>query len=133
MNKKEHFSLPVVGLGSLLAIFVALCLVVLAQLALSSAKADEKLSNQSHNAIMSQYQAEREADAIIAQLRNGIVPEGVSLEDGIYFFQCVISDTQALEVEVRMEGDTYTILKWETVSTSQQAADEDPSVSKGVD
>ena len=99
MNKKEHFSLPAVGLSSLLVIFVALCLAVFAQLALSTAKADEKLSDQGHQAIMDYYQAEREADAIIAQLRSGKIPEGVTFEDGIYSFQCVISDTQALEAE----------------------------------
>ena len=133
MNKKDHFSLPLVGLGSLLVIFVALCLVVLAQLALSSTKADEKLSDQSHNTIMSQYQAEREADAIIAQLRNGIVPEGVAFEDGIYSFQCVISDTQSLEVEIQLDGETHTILRWQIVFTDQQPTDADPSASKGAD
>ena len=129
MKNKERFSLPAVGLSSLLVIFVALCLAVFAQLALSTAKADDKLSDQGHQAIMNYYQAEREADTIIALLRNGKVPEGVTFEDGVYSFQCVISDTQVLEVEVRMEGDTYTVLKWETVPTDQQ----DPSVSKGAD
>ena len=129
MKNKERFSLPAVGLSSLLVIFVALCLAVFAQLALSTAKADDKLSDQGHQAIMNYYQAEREADTIIALLRNGKVPEGVTFEDGVYCFQCAISDTQALVVEVRMEGDTYTVLKWETVPTDQQ----DPSVSKGAD
>ena len=131
MNKKEHFSLPAVGLSSLLVIFVALCLAVFAQLALSTAKADEKLSDQGHQAIMDYYQAEREADAIIAQLRSGKIPEGVTFEDGIYSFQCVISDTQALEVEVKLEGETYTILKWQSVSTADWQAEEDLPVWSG--
>lgn len=118
MKKKESFSVPAVGLSSLLVIFIALCLAFLAQRAIATAKADEKLSDQSHQAIMDYYQAEREADAIIAQLRNGKVPEGVTFEDGVYSFECVISDTQALEVEVRLEDDgTHTILRWQTVST----------------
>ena len=131
MNKKEHSSLPAVGLSSLLVIFVALCLAVFAQLALSTAKADEKLSDQGHQAIMDYYQAEREADAIIAQLRSGKIPEGVTFEDGIYSFQCVISDTQALEVEVKLEGETYTILKWQSVSTADRQAEEDLPVWSG--
>lgn len=118
MKKKESFSIPAVGLSSLLVIFLALCLAFLAQRAIATSKADKKLSDQGHQAIMDYYQAEREADAIIAQLRNGKVPEGVTFEDGVYSFECVISDTQALEVEVRLEDDgTHTILRWQTVST----------------
>ena len=118
MKKKESFSVPAVGLSSLLVIFLALCLAFLAQRAIATSKADKKLSDQSHQAIMDYYQAEREADAIIAQLRNGKVPEGVTFEDGVYSFECVISDTQALEVEVRLEDDgTHTILRRQTVST----------------
>lgn len=124
MKNKERFSLPAVGLSSLLVIFVALCLAVFAQLALSTAKADDKLSDQGHQAIVDYYQAEREADTIIALLRNGKIPEGVTFEDGVYSFQCVISDTQVLEVEVKLEGDSHTILRWQTVSTAEWEADE---------
>ena len=131
MKNKQQFSLPVVGISSLVAIFAALCLAVFAQLAISTAKADEKLSDQGHQAIMDYYQAEREADTIIALLRNGQVPEGVTFEDGVYSFQCVISDTQVLEVEVRLEGDTHTILRWQAVSTADWQVDEDLPVWDG--
>ena len=124
MKKKESISLPAVGLGSLLVIFVALCLAFIAQRAIATAKANEKLSDQGHQAIMSYYQAEREADAIVAQLRSGKVPDGVTFEDGIYSFQCIISDTQVLEVEVRLEGDTHTVLRWETVSADAEEGTE---------
>lgn len=131
MKNKQQFSLPAVGISSLVVIFAALCLAVFAQLAISTAKADEKLSDQGHQAIIDYYQAEREADTIIALLRNGQVPEGVTFEDGVYSFQCVISDTQVLEVEVRLEGDTHTILRWQAVSTADWQADEDLPVWDG--
>lgn len=131
MKNKQQFSLPAVGISSLVAIFAALCLAVFAQLAISTAKTDEKLSDQGHQAIMDYYQAEREADTIIALLQNGQVPEGVTFEDGVYSFQCVISDTQVLEVEVRLEGDTHTILRWQAVSTADWQADEDLPVWDG--
>lgn len=131
MKNKQQFSLPAVGLSSLVVIFAALCLAVFAQLAISTARADEKLSDQGHQAIMDYYQAEREADTIIALLRNGQVPEGVTFEDGVYSFQCVISETQVLEVEVRLEGDTHTILRWQAVSTADWQADGDLPVWDG--
>ena len=131
MKNKQQFSLPAVGISSLVVIFAALCLAVFAQLAISTAKADEKLSDQGHQAIIDYYQAEREADTIIALLRNGQGPEGVTFEDGVYSFQCVISDTQVLEVEVRLEGDTHTILRWQAVSTADWQADEDLPVWDG--
>lgn len=131
MKNKQQFSLPAVGISSLVVIFAALCLAVFVQLAISTAKADEKLSDQGHQAIIDYYQAEREADTIIALLRNGQVPEGVTFEDGVYSFQCVISDTQVLEVEVRLEGDTHTILRWQAVSTADWQADEDLPVWDG--
>lgn len=131
MKNKERFSLPAVGLSSLLVIFVALCLAVFAQLAMSTAKADDKLSEQNHQAVMDYYQAEREADAIVAQIRSGMIPEGVTCEDGVYSFRCVISETRALEVEVRLEEDTHTILRWQVVSTTDWQADENLPVWDG--
>ena len=55
---------------------------------------------------------------ILAQLRNGVVPEVVEEENGIYSYACPVSDTQELQVAVRIEGTTWKILRWKTVSTA---------------
>ena len=122
MNEKKPSSLPVMGLGSLLVVFIALCLALVAMLALGAVKNDASRNDQTHNAIMNLYQAEREADVIIAQLRNGIIPDGVTCEDGVYQFRCVISDTRVLEVEVKLENGGHTVLRWEEVSTAEETS-----------
>ena len=117
MSKKGAFSFPAVGITSLLVIFAVLCLAVFSVLALSTAQADARLSCQTREAVLGYYQAELEANRILAQLRSGEVSPGITCEDGIYTFRCPISSTQALEVEARLEGEEYQILRWQTVST----------------
>lgn len=124
MKKKEPVSFPGVGLSSLLVIFAVLCLAVFSLLAVSTARADERLSGQYKAAVLGYYQAEREADTLIARLRSGDIPQGISCENGVYAFRCPISDTQALEVAVRLEGGDYEILRWQTVSVTQWQAEE---------
>ena len=117
MSKKGAFSFPAVGMISLLVIFAVLCLAVLAELALSTAQADARLSRQTREAVLGYYRAELEANRTLAQLRQ-------AGERGDFTFRCPISDTQALEVEARLEGDGYQILRWQTVSTLDWQTDE---------
>ncbi len=124
MNKKTSFSFPGVGLSSLLVIFAVLCLAVFSLLAISTAKADDRLSVQSRDSILAYYRAELEADTLIAQLRNGEIPQEIISNDGVYAFRCPISDTQALEVEVRLDGESYQILRWQSVSVTDWQTDD---------
>ena len=52
------------------------------------------------------------------------MPQGVSADDDTYTYTCPISDTQSLEVRVRLEGDSWTVLRWQAVSTAQWEAEE---------
>ena len=124
MSKKETFSFPGVGISSLLVIFAVLCLVVFSLLAVSTAKADERLSRQNRDTVLGYYQAEAEADTLIARLRNGEIPQEVTNNNGLYTFRRPISDTQALEVELRLEGENYEILRWQTVSVTEWQTDD---------
>ena len=117
MSKKGAFSFPAVGMISLLVIFAVLCLAVFSVLALSTAQADVRLSRQTRESVLGYYQAELEANRTLAQLRQ-------AGERGDFTFRCPISDTQALEVEARLEGDGYQILRWQTVSTLDWQIDE---------
>ena len=116
MNRKERVSFPGVGLSSLLVIFAVLALVVFSLLAVSTAQADERLSRQHKDTILGYYQAELEADMLIARLRTG--------ENGVYSFRCPVSGTQVLEVQVRITGENYEILRWQTVSATAWQTDE---------
>lgn len=124
MDERRRFSPPAVGGSSLLVIFAVLCLTVFAMLTLSTVQADGRLSDAAANAVTAYYAADAQAEAILAQLRAGEVPEGVTAHGDTYTYTCPISDTQALEVEVRLRGRDYEVLRWQSVSTTSWQADE---------
>lgn len=124
---ERRFSPPATGGSSLLVIFAVLCLTVFALLGLSTVQASGRLSDVSAQAVSAYYEADCQAEAILARLRAGELPENVTLDRGadgnIYSYTCPISDTQALEVDVWVEGTAYTILRWQAVSTTDWEAD----------
>lgn len=114
---KRSLRFPPVGGSSLLVIFAVLCLTIFALLSLTTAQAGSRLSAQSAEAVSAYYEADCQAEEILARLRAGERPDGVTEAGGICSYTCAISDTQALEVSVRLNGDNYTILRWQAVST----------------
>lgn len=108
---------PAVGGSSLLVIFIVLCLVVFAMLSLSSVQADGRLSTASAEAVRAYFAADCEAETILAKLRQGIVPEGVQVSGNRYLYECPVSETQKLEVEVEINGEAYRVLRWQTEAT----------------
>ena len=126
MSEKRTFSPPVVvGAVSLLTIFAVLCLTVFALLSLSTVQADGRLSDKSFAAVAGYYAADCAAEEILAQLRAGEIPEGVTAyEGGLYRYGCPISDTQTLVVEVAVEDTDYTIIRWQARSTADWVADD---------
>lgn len=115
MNKKERFSPPAVGGVSLLVVFAVLCLTIFALLGLATVQADSRLADASAKTVANYYAADCEAQVILARLRIGEVPDGVTESDGIYSYACPVSETQKIEVEVRLDGEMYDILKWQLV------------------
>ena len=124
MDKKHRFSFPAVGGSSLLVIFAVLCLTVFALLGLSTVQAGQRLSNASAEAVESYYQADARAEEILARLRCGEMPEGVTVWDDRYAYECPISETRSLQVEVRLNGEEYTVLRWQAVSTVEWETDD---------
>ena len=124
MADRERFSPPVVGGTSLLVIFAVLALTVFALLSLSTALANDRLSSAAAQAVYDYYQADCQAEAILAQLRQGRQPPGVARQGDVFAYSCPISDTQTLLVEVRLDGDAYTVLRWQAVSTADWHPDD---------
>ena len=120
MNEKKtvHFTPPAIGGVSLLVVFAVLCLTVFALLSLATVQADVRLADASAQAVKDYYAADCAAQEILARLRNGELPEGVAVNGDVYSFSCPISDTQTLEAEVRLSVGSYTILRWQAVSSS---------------
>lgn len=125
-------SAPIIGGSSLLVIFAVLCLTVFALLGLSTAQAGQRLSEASAAVTTGYYKADAQAEQILAQLRSGEVPANVTaLADHRYAYACPVSDTQELQVEVRVSGRAYRILRWQTVSTADWEAEDDTTVWDG--
>ena len=70
------------------------------------------------------YAADCRAEAILADIRAGDVPESVEMRGDTYSYICPISETQTLAVTVRAEGDNYEILRWQAVSTVDWVSDD---------
>lgn len=113
---RRPIPLPV-GSASLLVIFAVLCLSVFALLSLSTAQAGIRLQKTSSAAVEDYYRADREAEELLARLREGDIPPGVTRQDGVYRYTVPISDTQALAVSAAVDGERYTVLRWQAVST----------------
>ena len=112
----KSFSPPMVGGSSLLIILAVLCLTVFTLLELGTVQADSRLSDASIRAVSDYFDAELEAETILASLRSGEIPQGVTAEGNTYSYSCPISSGQDLMVQVRIEGGNWTILRWQAVS-----------------
>ena len=124
MDKKRWGGPPVVGGSSLLVMFAVLCLTVFALLCLSTARSGERLSEKSAAAAEGYYAADCRAEELLARLRAGQRPEGIREENGVFSYACTISDTQILAVDVMVDGEDYTVLRWQAVSAAEWQADE---------
>ena len=121
--KRQESAAPV-GAGMLLVSFAVLCLVAFAALCLSSAAAEDRLSRASAETLLARREADAQAEAILARLRAGEVPEGVRREDDAYDYTVPIAPDRELRVSVRRAGEEYTVLSWREVSTGDWQADD---------
>lgn len=124
MRDKKRFSPPPIGGISLLVVFAVLCLTIFALLSLSTVRADLRLADAAAKSVTDYYAADLEAQTILARLRAGERPEGVSAEGDIYSFTCPVSDTQNLEATVLLDGTEYRILRWRTVPAQDWQTDD---------
>lgn len=132
MNRKKQSAPLLVGASTLLVIFAVLCLTVFALLSVSTVMADRRLSEQSAASVEAYYWADAQAEEILARLRAGEIPTGVTETNGVYAYACRISDTQTLLVEVAVDGSVYEILRWQAVSTADWQAEEELLVWDGT-
>lgn len=124
MGEKRFSMPPLIGASSLLTIFAVLCLTVFALLSISTVNAHQRLRESTSQAVTGYYRADCMAEEILARLRSGECPDGVTEHDGIFSYACAVSDTQALVVEVALNGEDYTVLRWQAVSTADWEADD---------
>ena len=130
MRKQETISPAAVGGSSLLVIFAVLCLTVFSLLSLSSVQAERRLADAATQSVVDYYQADLRAEEIFARLRDGEQIAGIEENDGKYQFEVPISGRQTLAVVLSRQGDTWAVLRWQTV-TVEEALNESLNVWKG--
>ncbi len=113
-----------VGICSLLTVILVLCLSIFAALCLSSANAEKRLSESYAQSIEAYYSAENEAELILASLRQGQLPEGVTLDGEIYTYSCEISEGRSLYVAVKITDGEYEIINWQGINDSSWESDD---------
>ena len=126
-RKRESFSPPAVGGVSLLVVFAVLCLTVFALLSLATVQADARLADASVQAVSDYYAADCAAQAVLAQLRRDSWHRGVRNT-----YACSLSDRQELEVEVVLDGEDYTVLRWQVVAVGEWVFDDSLNVWDGT-
>ena len=124
-REAKRNEVPMTGISSLLVIFAVLCLTVFAVLSVSTVKADCSLADKMAESVTGYYEADCQAEVILAQIRQGKVPAGVMVQEDVYSWSCRVSETQVLEAEVRVtSGDVWEVLRWQTVSSVDWEADD---------
>ena len=111
MNKKG-FSLPV-GINSLAVILSCITIVIFALLCSSEARASSSIGKNAVDAFGASYLADTRAEEILADLRSGKIPEGVTAEGNIYTYTCPITGQTELYVKAEVQGSSYRILTWQ--------------------
>ena len=139
MARRVHFSPPAVGGVSLLVVFAVLCLTVFALLSLTTVRADVRLADASAQAVSDYYAADCQAQEILARLRAGETPDGVTwsspMEDGEteYSYTVSISNTQELQVEVLVWPDgRWSVQRWQAAAAGGWEIDEGLEVWDGT-
>ncbi|WP_425756487.1 hypothetical protein ACPW7J_03095 [Ihubacter sp. rT4E-8] len=129
---RDSFSPPAVGGATLLVIFAVLCLTVFSLLSLTTVRADSRLSEASAQAVSDYYAADCEAQTILARLRSGEMPDCVKVKGNRYTYTCSISENQELSVVLRLDGDHFSILRWQEKPCRNAEIDDHLPVWEGV-
>ena len=152
-SKRRKMTFTTVGGSSILTIFAVLCFVIFALLSLSTATANSTLTNKSIDGVTQYYKADTEAEEILAKLRAGQAPVGVTIykaettkdgvkrivADGVGYtdwdeyasYTCEIDENQELQVEVLLrfdDSEAYRVITWNKVYTSEWEADDSMNV-----
>ena len=124
MKRTTSKTIPVVGAGSLLAAFAVLCLTVFAMLSISTVQAEQRRADAAVQIVEKYYAADREAEELFARLRNGEMADSISCKDGLYTYECVITENQSLHVELTHTSAGWQVLRWQTISGEPEADSE---------
>lgn len=115
------------GAVSLVMIFCVLCLAVFSVLTLATADRESRLSEMTAKNAAEYYEADYRATAIAAALRSGApLPADVDVvwDGDTASFRLPVGDSLGLDVAISVRGESYEILRWQTVYTGDWQPDD---------
>lgn len=130
--RSHSTSAPVLGGTSLLVIFGVLCLTVFSLLTLTTAQAQQRISQSAARSASGYYEADYRAERIFARLRGGELPEEVRRDGDIYSYSIPISPHQTLQVQLQRTEEGWQILRWQACLTGQPETDQTLSLWDGT-
>lgn len=131
MNKSSTPVPAIVGV-ILVTIFSVICLVIFSALVLLVQSRDGALTEKSVQSVSDYYAADVRAQEILAALRSGELPDGVTYDGSGYIYSCDIDGTRSLNVRVTVDGDEYTVLEYRVSSDGKWEADTNINVWDGI-
>ncbi len=115
------------GAPSLMVIFGVLFLTILTLLIWEQGRSAKNAASLTAEQTVWLYEAQCEADEILAALRYGQIPPSVTEENGVYRYVCPISPTQQLEISVTIgENGAYTVLSRRVVALVTETNEDMP-------
>lgn len=120
-ERDRPYTPPILGGATLLTVLAVLCLTLFALICLSAARTGQAESVAGAQEVEEYYAADCRAQELLARLRQGELPEGVTFgENGLRSYTIPVGETRELQVEVEVQGaDSYTVRSWRTVSTER--------------
>ena len=117
MNKKTYKDLPpIIGVSSMLSLFLIICLIVFACLSLSSAMNDYNFSEKAANNKTAYYNACNEIETEIAELVASGTANGSSKT-----WSVAIDDNRTLDVTVNFHAGGYDVKQWQTINHAKDS------------
>lgn len=126
-----------VGVISLIMIFVVFLLASLAILSLTTASANTRIAKKALTMQTDYYNADTKAQETLAKVDGvlktaGPSPEALTAVDstvvynpetGVIAYNTKMNDTSALQVELLVSGNSYSIVRWQTITTGDWKVD----------
>lgn len=116
------------GAVSLVMIFCVLCLAIFAVLTYATAQREQKLSNVNAQIAREYYEADTRAVQIVSDLKAGKEPtvdfsKEPTIFGTVYSFSIPVGDEQELFVQVEINGENHSVLRWQTVYAGEWEPD----------
>lgn len=131
---KRPISFHIPGGSMLMTIFAVLCLTLFAVLTLHTALAGQRLRQDAHAAEQAYFEADAQANRILAALRRGEACEdAILLENGALQYTVPMDHDRVLTVQVILHDGSYRILSWQQGSLAPWTPEESISVWSGTE